>query len=193
MGGVSIGGHPEYAVTHARLQDAAIAAAHEAGATIFRPAKVIGLKSGASPGPDLSIGEDVQSISARLIGGADGKNSSVRGWAGLGASFDSVRHRIGGVLFDGVTLQTEAAHESRFAGDRVFSVPLGRELIRSYIVTATDRHHQMQRDRSGRRGSSCSRRSIRRVHGARPRLPIRSRSSRTPISGQIASPQRASC
>jgi 2-polyprenyl-6-methoxyphenol hydroxylase-like FAD-dependent oxidoreductase len=146
---VSIDGQPELGVHHPRLQDAALSAAAAAGATVVRPAKVTAFRSGSNPEIEVVCSDRSQSVKARLVVGANGRTSAARRWAGGVSRHDPVHHRLGGGLFEGVTLASDVAHEAPFEGGRFFILPQGDGRVRAYVVTAPDRHIDAQRDLSG--------------------------------------------
>jgi 2-polyprenyl-6-methoxyphenol hydroxylase-like FAD-dependent oxidoreductase len=63
---------------HEEMQEVLIGLAADAGAAIRRPVEVVGVSPGEYPEVRLKNGERVR---ARLVVGADGRASRVRGWA----------------------------------------------------------------------------------------------------------------
>jgi 2-polyprenyl-6-methoxyphenol hydroxylase-like FAD-dependent oxidoreductase len=143
---VSIEGLSEIAVSHPRLQEATLDWAHARGANVLRPAKVVELK----PGPEITVSSEGgdQTLRARLLVGADGRQSAVRRWIGATVRRDPVHHRIGGGLIDGVALDTSATHETRFAGGRMFVMPQGGGRSRAYYISSTVGLVESRADRS---------------------------------------------
>ena len=88
---------------HPELQDVLLGAAEAAGATIRRGVRVTGVTPGQEP--SLSIGGDAgnETTTARLVVGADGRQSSVRKWAGFEVTYETLGLQLGGVLMDGMT------------------------------------------------------------------------------------------
>ena len=147
---VSVDGLPETGVHHPRLQEAAIAAANAAGATIFRPAKVNAINAGHLPELTVQIDGVSRTVRARLIVGADGRQSATRRAIGSKTCADPSHHRFGGVLIDGQALADNATHEASFPGGRVFVLPQGSGRARAYLVTAGNRNLEVMSDHSGR-------------------------------------------
>jgi 2-polyprenyl-6-methoxyphenol hydroxylase-like FAD-dependent oxidoreductase len=141
-------GLAEVSVSHVRLQNALLAAAESAGATLLRPAKAHSL--GPNNELEIETSSGIARISAELVVGADGRNSAVRKWLGSTVHRDLEHHRIGGALFRGVGLDSDASHEIRFGGGRSFTFPQGDGLARSYVVTNTRRNRDVQDDHTGR-------------------------------------------
>jgi 2-polyprenyl-6-methoxyphenol hydroxylase-like FAD-dependent oxidoreductase len=88
---------------HPAMQEVMLRAAAEAGAEVRRGVQV----EGVTPGPKPCVrvtrnGGAPEEITARLVVGADGRNSKVRRWAGFEVQRDPERLVIGGVLLDGV-------------------------------------------------------------------------------------------
>lgn len=76
-------GVPNMTFFHPKMQETLIAAAAEAGADVHRGARVTGVDPGASPRVTFERGGRSETVSCRLVVGADGRNSIVRKWAGL--------------------------------------------------------------------------------------------------------------
>lgn len=65
---------------HEEMQEVLIELAVDAGATVRRPAEAVGVTPGACPAVRLRNGEQ---LTARLVVGADGRASRLRGWGGF--------------------------------------------------------------------------------------------------------------
>ena len=89
-----------WGVNHPGLQEALFQGAADAGAHVFRPAKAVGVARDAKGRFELAIQseERAPSLSARLVVGADGRDSGVRHWIGAHTVPDPVHHVIGGCL-----------------------------------------------------------------------------------------------
>jgi 2-polyprenyl-6-methoxyphenol hydroxylase-like FAD-dependent oxidoreductase len=96
---------------HPDMQAVVIGAAASAGATVRRGARVVELISNELPG--VRVHEDINGervYRARLVVGADGRNSVCRRWGGFHVERDSEGMVIAGLLMEGL-----AAPEDRMS------------------------------------------------------------------------------
>ena len=98
---------PVLACYHPRLQESLLQWAESNGARVRRGVRVTGLDTNGSPAVRLDTGEK---FSARMIVGADGRGSRVRGWAGFPINQDPDQNLVAGVLMENVALSADAAH-----------------------------------------------------------------------------------
>ena len=135
---ISIDALPAIAFSHPHLQETLLTWAASQGATVLRPAKVVGVRDGNRP--SMTVLEDgrTREFQARLTVGADGKNSGARQWLGADTLTDPEHHRFGGLLLSGLTWDdtfgwatTPAAAVGWFA--------TGTDSGRVYIRLAADR------------------------------------------------------
>jgi len=77
---ISIDALPAIAFSHPHLQETLLTWAASQGATVLRPAKVVGVRDGNRP--SVTVVEDGRTteFQARLAVGADGKNFGARQW-----------------------------------------------------------------------------------------------------------------
>ncbi len=143
----SVGGHPEMSVYHPALQQTTLEWARKQGAAVYRPATAVAVRRGAWPEVDVVAGDQVETLHARLVVGADGRHSRVRRWAGIAARRDRMHHLVGGGLLERVALDPAAAHAGVFPGGRMFLLPQGQGRARAYVVISPQRfsEHQPQR------------------------------------------------
>jgi 2-polyprenyl-6-methoxyphenol hydroxylase-like FAD-dependent oxidoreductase len=101
-----------WGVNHPGLQETLLRRAEAAGATVFRPAKAH--RPHQDPAGALRIPIEAAAgtveMRARLVVGADGRESGVRRWIGAETIRDPVHHAIGGVLVEGTDLDPTASH-----------------------------------------------------------------------------------
>ena len=126
------------------------------GAAVLRPAKVTGLADGTGGSVTVVQAGRAQEYRARLVVGADGKQSSARRWVGADTIVDPEHHRFGGVALSGVQANSDAvgwaptpgaavvwfARESgshrvyvRMTAERVRETGVGRE-VDSFVAFA---------------------------------------------------------
>ena len=112
--------------------DALTSAAEAAGATVLRGVSHVSL----APGPRVSYqraGES-QVASARLVVGADGRNSVVRTQAGIGLERDASHHLFSGMLVEGAEGWPDDVQTKGTEGDVNFlAFPQGNGVVRLYL------------------------------------------------------------
>ena len=123
---------PVLACYHPRLQESLLQWAESNGAKVRRGVRVTGLDTNGSPAVRLDTGEE---ISARMIVGADGRGSRVRGWAGFPINQDPDQNLVAGVLMENVALSAHAAHAwlDTTKGHFVLNFPHGQGRVRVYL------------------------------------------------------------
>ena len=118
---------------HAAMQEAVLEAAGTRGAAIWRGARGRGL----GPGPTVLVERDgrEESVRARLVVGADGRTSAVRGWAGFPTRRAPDRLRFCGVLLDGVATPDDTSFMVTSPGEGCLSYvfPQGSARARAYF------------------------------------------------------------
>ena len=132
-------GHVEWGISHPALQETLIQRAGILGATVLRPAGVVGYRR--APMLEISVAghAGIDTVRARLLVGADGGHSLVRRWIGATVKHDPTHHSIGGGLLDGVSLDATAAHQAYFPGGMVIIMPRRHGTARAYYVCDPDR------------------------------------------------------
>ena len=140
----------EWAIYHPRMQEGLLAHAGSAGVVVVRPARAEVVSGGTRPEVDiLADGGRATRLRARLLVGADGRQSAVRRRLGVRPERDPVHHAIGGGLLDGVTLDADATHVATRPGRMILVFPQGRGRARTYVVCSTE-------ESAGFRGSAAS-------------------------------------
>lgn len=89
---------------HPEMQETLLTAAEAAGAEVRRGVVVHGIETGGVPIVSVQLNGHSERIPARLVVGADGRNSAVRKWAGF-----AVEKNLQPFLFAGVLLTDVAA------------------------------------------------------------------------------------
>ena len=145
----SIDGTPEIGFSHPGLQEAALGWAGSLGATVVRPAKAVGVSRDRPPSIRVAQADGEAEYSARLIVGADGKQSQCRTWFGADTIADPEDHRFGGVLVSGV--RTDDRHADNIGDSDVVGVnwfATSVDNTRLYLVASTERLRALGVDRS---------------------------------------------
>ena len=113
----SIDGLSEVGWSHPRLQEVALTWAGAQGATIVRPAKPLAASIVGSPSVTVVHDGRESEYRARLIVGADGKQSMTRRWFGAETMSDPELNRFGGVLVSGVRTEDRDTDNVGDSGD----------------------------------------------------------------------------
>jgi menaquinone-9 beta-reductase len=126
---------------HQDMQSAVIGAAAAAGATVRRGARVVGLVSDGLPGVRVhEDGNGERVYRARLVVGADGRNSVCRRWGGFHVERDPEGMIIAGLLMQGLAAPEDQV--SAFLDPRLsmlsLTVPLGAGRFRAYVSIHRD-------------------------------------------------------
>ncbi len=119
-------GHPRHCQT---LFDEA----ERAGAVALRGVVVESVAAGAAPGAVFSVGGKRREARARLLVGADGRNSMVRDACGIALNVDRPHHMFGGLLVEDVEGWDDRQQAIGAEGDFAFlAFPQGEGRVRVY-------------------------------------------------------------
>jgi 2-polyprenyl-6-methoxyphenol hydroxylase-like FAD-dependent oxidoreductase len=122
---------------HPAMQETLLAAAAAAGAEIRRGVTVTAVTPGVPGSVRFANGGRVGEVQARIVVGADGRNSIVRRWGGFDLRRDPDWWLIAGVLLEGVADFDESTLyiiSSMGIGREAILVPLGEKRARAYLV-----------------------------------------------------------
>ena len=100
---IAIDALPALGFSHPHLQETLLAWAESQGATVLRPAKVVGVHDGDRASVTVAQDGHTTEFEARLAVGADGKRSGARKWLRADTVTDPEHHSFGGLLLSGVT------------------------------------------------------------------------------------------
>ena len=128
-------GEPVQACYHPDLQEALLRRAEDLGATVRRGARVTELNPEQVPVVTAESRGRASKLTARLVVGADGRNSSVRTWAGFEVRQDPEQILVAGVLLEGVASSEDATHVwlDTSTGYFVLNFPQGNGRTRAYL------------------------------------------------------------
>ena len=153
--------HGEGAINiyHPHMQEALLARALAAGAEVTRGANVVGLDAGPGRAPSVTFLQEGkrQTVSARLVVGADGRESYVRGLAGFEVERNPDFLMIAGTLLENVSAPEHAVHLCFGQGCASLMAPLGGGRVRTYYVYpgASRRLGLSGQDRTGQFVALC--------------------------------------
>jgi 2-polyprenyl-6-methoxyphenol hydroxylase-like FAD-dependent oxidoreductase len=121
---------------HPEMQEVLISAAEAAGARVLRGVRVKSITPGAMPSVTFDEDGKTETVSARLIVGADGKASLTKRLAGFENEVAPARMVIAGVLLGGVTATDDANHVFRNSsdGEGALIFPQGEGRARTYFM-----------------------------------------------------------
>ena len=143
----------EITVHHPELQEVLLRAAEEAGAEVRRRALAVSVAPSDAPSADIRWQGKVETLQARLIVMADGRNSSGRNWGGFKVRHDPQLTAIAGVLVDNLGADGGSVHEfgdpPGGQGFLVFPLP-GNRFRMYYVFKKDDRPRVLSGDRNYR-------------------------------------------
>jgi menaquinone-9 beta-reductase len=145
----SIDGLPEIGFSHPRLQEEAFNWAASQGATVLRPAKATGATLAGTASVTVVQDGHRSEYSARLIVGADGRQSLARSWFGAETLADPEVNRFGGPLVSGVRSDDRQADNIGDADDvRVNWFATSIDMTRLYLRAPAERLRALGVERS---------------------------------------------
>jgi 2-polyprenyl-6-methoxyphenol hydroxylase-like FAD-dependent oxidoreductase len=139
-------GLPGLGFSHPEMQEALLQAAANAGAQIRRGLVVTGIKRGDPARVEFRKSGKSQSLSARLVVGADGRNSAARKWAGFTVTYEPHPFLFAGVLLSGLAMPRHLAHYcfNPTIGMVAAVVYEGKDRFRAYLAYATEAMERLQ-------------------------------------------------
>jgi 2-polyprenyl-6-methoxyphenol hydroxylase-like FAD-dependent oxidoreductase len=131
---------PSLAFRHAEMQEVLITEAVSAGATVWRPAKMAALTPGDAPAAEIGFNGGIRTVRARLIVGADGRESQVAHLAGFKRIRDPDELLAAGLLVQG-EMDTDGAMHYLFGpqpGRAAAVCEVASGFFRLYLFHHTD-------------------------------------------------------
>jgi menaquinone-9 beta-reductase len=135
---ISIDALPAIGFSHPHLQETLVCWAESQGASVLRPAKIVGVRDGDRPSVTVLRDGLATEFEARLAVGADGKKSGARRWLQADSVTDPEHHWFGGVLLSGV-LWEDTFGWAPVPASAVGWFATGTDSCRVYIRLAADR------------------------------------------------------
>jgi 2-polyprenyl-6-methoxyphenol hydroxylase-like FAD-dependent oxidoreductase len=119
---------------HPAMQDLFLRAAERAGAEVRRGARVECVVGGDTPAVTFTEGGARTTASARIVVGADGRNSKVRRSCGFESIRDPDFLRIAGTLFVNTCAPDDGVHMCVGTLGKMLLCPLGNRRARAYFI-----------------------------------------------------------
>jgi menaquinone-9 beta-reductase len=121
---------------HEALQEALIELAVASGAELRRGVEVTGVAPGDPPQVAFRDGQIESNVVARLVVGADGRTSRVRGWAGFVVRRDPDFLVTASTLHEGLDAEVDSIHviPNPAQGRAMLVCPLGNNVFRIYMI-----------------------------------------------------------
>jgi 2-polyprenyl-6-methoxyphenol hydroxylase-like FAD-dependent oxidoreductase len=123
-------------IFHPALQEALMARCMASGADVRRGATVVGVDTGPNKSPSVTFefGGKTETLTSRILVGADGRASQMRAWCGFETRQDHELLTIAGTLLDGTNVPEGAAFLCIGPGIATFWAPLGNKKSRTYFI-----------------------------------------------------------
>ena len=123
-------------IYHPSMQEALVERASSTGVEVKRGAKVVSLDARPGRLPSVTFEHEGkrQTLSTRVVVGADGRASQVRGWGGFEVKRNPDLLTIAGTLIQGTDVPDEAVHLVLGPGCATLLAPLGGRRARVYYV-----------------------------------------------------------
>ena len=133
------GRDPMLNMFHPDIQNVVMKRAIDAGATVKRGSTVLSLDVGPGKSPSVTYEVDgrLESETARIVVGADGRSSQMRIWGGFEVQRDPKFLTIAGTLLENTDVPQDGAYLCMGPGFASFWAPLGQLKSRTYFVYPT--------------------------------------------------------
>jgi len=130
------GGDSTLNVFHPDMQEAVLARAIRAGAEVKRGATVRGINAGPGQSPSVTFEHEwkKQTLTTRIIVGADGRASQMRAWGGFEVKQNPDFLTIAGTLLTGTRVPDDTTYLALGPGIGSFWAPLGGNRARAYFI-----------------------------------------------------------
>ena len=137
---------PALGFSHPEMQEALLQAAVKAGAEVRRHTTVIAVEPGKLPRVQCRNASNPETLSARIVVAADGRNSATRKWAGFAVVCDAHPFLFAGVLLNGLAMPRNLAHYcfNPATATVVGVVYEGMDRFRAYLAYPTEGTERLQ-------------------------------------------------
>jgi menaquinone-9 beta-reductase len=121
---------------HPAMQQTLLDLAVRAGAEVRRPAEVLSVEPGEPPAVQIRWREHQERITARLVVGADGRESRAPHWAGFLVQRDPDCKMIAGTLYHGLNLpdDTFRSYRNPYNQQHGVIIPIGHGRFRVHFI-----------------------------------------------------------
>jgi 2-polyprenyl-6-methoxyphenol hydroxylase-like FAD-dependent oxidoreductase len=123
-------------IYHPDMQETLLNRATATGVEVKRGARVVGIVAGTGRMPAVTFELDgkIQTVSARVVVGADGRASQVRQWGGFEVQRNPDLLMIAGLLIQGTDVPDDDIHLVFGPGCATLLAPLGGRRARTYYI-----------------------------------------------------------
>jgi 2-polyprenyl-6-methoxyphenol hydroxylase-like FAD-dependent oxidoreductase len=121
-----------------QLQETLLGAARDAGVSVLRPARGVSVVPGSPPSVTVEQDGVSQTLTPRLVVGADGRESGLRRAIGAETTHAPTHHMLGGCLVTGLGLDADTGHMGRIVGGKVMVFRHGGESARLYLICSPE-------------------------------------------------------
>ena len=130
------GGDLTLNIFHPDMQEALIVRAQNAGADVRRGVTVLGVDAAPGRSPSVTFERDgkEETMTARIVIGADGRASQMRSWMGFEVQRNPELLTIAGTLLEGTAVPEDSAFLVMGPGVGSFWAPLGGQRSRTYFI-----------------------------------------------------------
>lgn len=134
---------------HPQMQETLLGAAEAAGAEVRRGVKVRGVEPGKEPSVTLEANGGSETLSARMVVGADGRGSMMRKWGGFEVLADDRGLQLAGLLLDGIKGVDDRGINALdpFVQRAALLFPQGKGRARAYFGNRVDEGLRLQGDK----------------------------------------------
>lgn len=155
-------GMPCLTMYHPELQETVLAEAETAGADVRRGAKVRGVMPGPEPRMEVESEAGTETLSARLVVGADGRNSVIRKHGGFETAGEEAAQTLAGVLIENTCAPADVnqAIFNPFLCQIAFVFPQGNGRARAYAGWRKTAGIRLQGDGDFRKLIEIDRKSV---------------------------------
>jgi 2-polyprenyl-6-methoxyphenol hydroxylase-like FAD-dependent oxidoreductase len=131
---------PNLTFYHPRMQETLLKAAEASGAEVRRGARVKQVEPGEPPAVLYELDGSQERVEARLVVGADGRNSLARSATGLDVQRDPERLQLSGIFVENCALPSDTAHMNMnpILGLGSLVLPQDDGKARLYLATRVD-------------------------------------------------------
>jgi 2-polyprenyl-6-methoxyphenol hydroxylase-like FAD-dependent oxidoreductase len=133
----------QLALTHPRHRQALFDAATASGAATKRGVRIMHIAAGAAPCVEFQVDGKSETVHARLVVGADGRNSTVRQACGIALEQDRPRNHITGLLVENAAGWNDRTATFGTNNDLFFAIfPQGGGRVRLYGVSSLEQRNR---------------------------------------------------